>query len=367
MRNATLGNLHAELTTWHGARRDVIAPAQLLRMEGTNLVMDGEPVLTGDGVSTPQLQHTTWESFDDGVSGKLGIPRAYLRRMKQEQPELYAANINTWLAGDERTFLVRSLTQDPTGGSDLPIARALLTDSYRVIDNLDVLMASLEGISTLGLTPQISADLSPNRMVVRVVVPEIAELAPELLKGYRSPFSGESGDENPTVFAGLVITNSEVGKGAFSLVPRMVIRVCNNGLTITKDASRAVHLGAKVPEGVVRWSDQTHERNLELVKSQTTDAVKTFLDREYMVRAIRDLQEEAGREVSDPQASIKALGKKLAYSEAAQQAILDRFIDGGQRTAGGLMNAITAAAQDQDTDEAWLLESTAVQAMALAV
>ena len=31
------------------------------------------------------------------------------------------------------------------------------------------------------------------------------------------------------------------------------------------------------------------------------------------------------------------------------------------------MNAITAAAQEQDTDEAWLLESTAVQAMALAV
>lgn len=31
------------------------------------------------------------------------------------------------------------------------------------------------------------------------------------------------------------------------------------------------------------------------------------------------------------------------------------------------MHAITAAAQNHDTDEAWLMESTAIQAMSLAV
>ena len=367
MRNATLPELHQNLLEWHGARRDVIAPSAMISMEGTNLLLDGEPVLTDEGVTTSRLAHTTWDTFDNGVSDKLGIPRAYLRRMKQQLPSLYAENINSWLAQDERKFLVRTLTQDPTGGVEGPVARALLTDSYRIIDNYDVLFASLDGIKQAGLTPRISGDLSQSRMVVRVVAEEISALAPALLAGYRSPFSGQTGDENPTVFAGFVLTNSEVGQGAFTLTPRLVVQVCDNGLTITKDATRSIHLGSKMDEGVVRWSSETQEKNLALVTAQTRDAVKTFLDKDYMVRTIQRLEAEAGREVTDIQKSVETLGKKLAYSEAMQKDILNYFIDGGQRTAGGLMQAVTAAAQHQDTDEAWLLESTAVQAMSLAV
>jgi hypothetical protein len=367
MRNATLPALHAELTTWHGARRDVIAPAGLLRMEGTRLMLDGEPVLADDGVTTPTVEHTTWETFDNGVSDKLQIPRAYLRRMKQQRPDLYAENINSWLEGDARKFLVRTLTQDPRGETDGAVVRALLTDSYRIIDNLDVLMAALEGIKQAGITPRITGDLSENRMTVRVVAEEVKALAPTLLKGYRSPFSGQTGDDNPTVFAGFVVSNSEVGNGAFAITPRLVVQVCDNGMTITKDASRSVHLGAKMGEGLVRWSSDTHEKNLALVTAQARDSVATFLDTEYMARTIARLEAEAGREIADPQKSVEALGKKLAYTEAMQADILNYFIDGGQRTSGGLMHAITAAAQNYGTDDAWFMETTAVQAMSLAV
>lgn len=367
MRNATLQDLHANLVEWHGARRDVISPARLMMMEGTSLVMDGEPVLTEDGVTTLPTEHTTWNTFDNGVSDKLCIPRAYLRRMKTEQPGLYAENINTWLHADDRKFLVRTLTQDPTGGVSGPVARALLTDSYRIIDNLDVLMASLDGIRQAGITPRISGDLSETRMVVRVVAEEISALAPYLLHGYRSPFTGQTGDDNPTVFAGFTITNSEVGQGAFTITPRLTVQICDNGMTITKDAARSVHLGAKMDEGVVKWSSDTQEKNLSLVTAQTRDAVRTFLDVDYMRRVIERLEVEAGREVTDPQKSVETLGKKLSYSEQAQKDILNFFIDGGQRTAGGMMQAITAAAQKHDTDTAWLMESTAVQAMSLVV
>lgn len=374
MRNANLATLHTHLTEWHGARRDVIAPASLLRMEGTHLILDGEPIITDEGVTSQPVAHVTWESFDNGLSDKLQIPRAYLRRMRQQRPDLYESTVNGWLTGDgqtyqpdPRSFLVRTLTQDLTGQTDLPVARALLGDSYRIMDNLDVLMAALDGITATGIRPEIDGDLSENRMVVRVVAPEISALAPELLRGYRSPFTGETGEANPTVFAGFVVSNSEVGQGAFSITPRLVVRICNNGMTITKDATRAVHLGAKMPEGVVKWSSDTQERNLELVKSQTKDAVQTFLDADYMAGVIRRLEAEAGREVTDPQKSVETLGKKLAYTEAMQADILNYFIDSAQRTAGGLMQAITAAAQNHDTDDAWLMESTAVQAMALAV
>ena len=58
------------------------------------------------------------------------------------------------------------------------------------------------------------------------------------------------------VFAGFVITNSETGCGAFTLTPRLVVQVCRNGMTITRDAIRAVHLGERLDEGVVTWSEQ---------------------------------------------------------------------------------------------------------------
>ena len=56
-------------------------------------------------------------------------------------------------------------------------------------------------------------------MYVRVVCEQVRVLAPALLAGYRSPFTGAAGADNPVVFAGFVITNSETGCGAFSLVP----------------------------------------------------------------------------------------------------------------------------------------------------
>ena len=61
-------------------------------------------------------------------------------------------------------------------------------------------------------------------------------LAPALLAGYRTPFTGAAGADNPVVFAGFVITNSETGCGAFTLTPRLVVQVCRNGMTITRDA-----------------------------------------------------------------------------------------------------------------------------------
>ena len=107
-------------------------------------------------------------------------------------------------------------------------------------------------------------------------------LAPALLAGYRSPFTGASGADNPVVFAGFVITNSETGCGAFTLTPRLVVQVCRNGMTITRDALRAVHLGERLEEGAVTWSDNTRDKTLALITAKTTDAVTAYLDPGYV-------------------------------------------------------------------------------------
>jgi hypothetical protein len=48
--------------------------------------------------------------FDEGVADKLGIPVAYLRRMREaDLLSLYDRTLNGWLARDDRTFLVHCL------------------------------------------------------------------------------------------------------------------------------------------------------------------------------------------------------------------------------------------------------------------
>ena len=106
--------------------------------------------------------------------------------------------MNGWLHGndlagyppDDRKFLVRLFQAD---GDGLGVARAVLSDSYKVIDNLDALMATLDGIRQAGAEVEFDGlDLTERRLYARVVAPQIRAWAPVLLAGYRSPFGGET-------------------------------------------------------------------------------------------------------------------------------------------------------------------------------
>ena len=151
------------------------------------------------------------------------------------------------------------------------MARAFLSDGYKFIDSLDVLMAVLDGVRQSGAPVQVDGcDLTERRMYLPVVCEQVRALAPALLTGYRSPFTGASGADNPVVFAGFVIANRETGCGAFSLTPRLVVQVCRNGMTITRDAMRVVHLGERLDQGVVSWSDNTRDKTLALITAPGT-------------------------------------------------------------------------------------------------
>ena len=204
-------------------------------------------------------------------------------------------------------------------------------------------------------------------MYVRVVCEQVAALAPALLADYRSPFTGASGADNPVVFAGFVISNSETGCGAFSLTPRLVVQVCRNGLTITKDAIRAVHLGERLDEGVVTWSGNTLDKTLALITARTTDAVTTFLEPGYVDRVVRNVTAQAGHPVADPQQAVATVSARLRFTDAQQTDILAHFIRGGDLTAGGILHAVTSAAQTQpDADSASEMEAAGLRALEIA-
>jgi hypothetical protein len=366
-RNATLADLADLLQRQHADKLDVVVPATAIRSVAGDLHISGmgEPVLSDDGVTTGDGVFRPTAICDAGLAEKLNIPLTYLRRLRAQHVHLFDANVNVWLGDDPaRRFLVRTLR-----GQDGPgIARALVSDSYRVVDNLEVLLAVLAGIRESGAATQVtSADLSERRMYLRVRSAEVAVHAPGLLANYTSPFTGARGADNPLVFAGFVVTNSETGHGSFSITPRITVQVCNNGMTISRDVLREVHLGGRLAEGVVRWSAATQQAALDLVTRQAADAVGAFLDRGYVERTLAGIAEHAGARVRDVPATIEYVSKELRLTAEAQQTILAHFIDGGDRTAGGVLHALTSTAQTlADADAAYELERAGLPAMSLA-
>lgn len=366
LRKADLTALHARLTDEQTRKHDFVAPAAALSVQAGQLVVAGsEPEIGDSGVTSFDGTYDLNSVAVEGLAAKLDIPLGYLRRNQAKNLSLFDDNVNGWLGHSDyagKRYLVRTLRGTGDG-----LVRAFLSDRFRIIDNIDVLMATLEGIRAAGVPVQVqSCDLTDRTMRVRVVCEEIAAYAFDLVKDYRSPWGGALGKDLPMVFAGFELSNSEVGSGQFALTPRITWQVCTNGQTVTKDAFGARHLGARLDDGVIKWSEATLATNLKLITEQTADAVKTFLNVDYVEGVLNGIREQAGAPVN-ASTVVETVAKALKYTEAQQATILDHFIRGGQTTAGGVMQAVTSAAQAEvDGDAAAALEASALEALRLA-
>ena len=371
LRRAEMDMLLTVLQQQQAAKNDIVVPATKIRSEdGIIIVQDADVSMSLDGVTSRPAHYTPTTVFNEGLAAKLNIPVGYLRRMHETRPDLYDANVNGWLHGttgypypaDQREFLVRAFSDGNGGG----IARSIQSDSYRIIDDLDILETAFQGIAAAGLdlsTLDIKGDLSERHMRVTIRVPQISAAAPYLLQNYR--YGGRSGQDFPLIDAGLVIKNSETGCGAFSIAPHLTVQVCSNGMTMTTDAQRQVHLGGRMEAGIVRQGDDTKQKELELVRLRTRDAVQTFLDVDYLSKTVAKLEEKAGKPLEGaPDKVVRHLSKSLGFSDDLSDTILGQFIKGGDVTAGGFLHAVTAAAHEQsDPDTAAMLEESALRAL----
>lgn len=385
LRSTDFETLLATLDEQQERKVDVVVPASAVCFGGGNLRVlrsDLEPELTETGVKSPVQVFTPNEVFDEGIADRLknsgvGVPRGFLRNLRdQGWTDMIDGTLNGLLHGKrdesmgdgwmrepmDRRFLVRAL-KDADGG-DIGTARALLSDKYKIVDHIETLRAALTGMQAAGLGAEnvTSCDLTARRMYVTVECPEIKAQATELLKDYVSPFTGQRGADNPIVHAGFVLGNSETGHGTYFLYPRIVAEVCTNGMTIKKDVGALVqrHLGARLDDGLVDYSDATRAANQQLIMSMAQDTVRTFLTEGYLTSVIQKLEERAGEPVAKPEQAIKEVTQKLEVP-ALYDDVLAHFIKGADLSRGGIMHAVTAAAQSTeiDADTAFRMEERA--------
>lgn len=371
LRNATLEDLVAMLREQHDIKYDIVVPASELFYHSGNLTVEnGTTTWDTEGVTEVSATLVPTRVFEDHVSQKFGIPRKYIDKMRSSgHIDLLSHNVNTWLHdnsnADKQWFIRGFLPYGERKG----IARALLSDRYQIIDHIDTLTAALDGIARCDTPTKIGrTNLTEKQMYVEIEAPEVAALAPRLLEGYRSPFTGQAGADNPLVFAGFVLSNSEVGAGAFTLTPRLVVQVCNNGMTMKVDAMRRIHLGNQMDTGTIRWSEETRHHHSELVKHQVRDAVSEFLSQGYLESKVQQLESFAEVTLPRPTKTIERVTSELRYSQEETDAVLDLFILSGDARAVGVMHAVTAMAQGvDDADRAYELEGDVFKTLELAV
>jgi hypothetical protein len=375
LRKTDFETLLATLDEQQERKVDVILPATNLCFSKGNLRVlrsDLEPELTETGVRSPVQEFVPNEVFDSGFADRLGGPvtATFIRKLRAEGwTDIIDGTLNGLLHGKEgirepqsKSVLLRALRD--ADGQPVGTARALLSNAYKIIDHVDTLRAAMQGMRAAGLGAEnvTQCDLTARRMYVTVEVPEVRAQASALLKDYVSPFTGQRGADNPIVHAGFVLGNSEVGDGTFFLYPRIVAEVCTNGMTIKKDVGALVqrHLGARLDDGLVTYSDATHKANRAVITGMAEDTVRTFLTEDYLHSVIRKLEEKAGEPVEKPEAAIKEVTRKLEIP-ALYDDVLAHFIKGADLSRGGIMHAVTAAAQSSeiDADTAFRMEEKA--------
>lgn len=430
MRNADISDIVSVLQDQRARRLDVVVTPRMIRSEGGRIaVLPGEDtqVITEDGVSSAAGSYLPTVLGDEGLGQLLGIHAGYLKSLRGDgRTDLLDANYNGKLhgavgAGDFPGFseagdgmiappfppygsaiLLRLLRGDDSADG---VLRAAMSPRFKIIDNLDVLLACMQGMRQAGIeaVPEVSS-LTERRMHIRFSVPEIAAFAPKLLEGYRSPFDGPGGvkraggqpgmqlkaghfglgagalqralaaakregkdyppGQEPVVYAGIKITNSDVGEGACIIAPEIGIQICGNRLTLTAGADRQVHLGAARDEGIVQWSSETLDRELELIASRAKDAVTSFLSEEWFLGQVNEIEARAGVPVTEHAEVIKDVSRAAGFSKGEEASILDHFLRGGSHTAGGVANAVTSVSQTLDNaDRAAELEARAIPVM----
>lgn len=368
---------------------DLAAPGRNLWFANGNLIVQGvEPhaEILANGVELIDVNgvYALGDIGVESLAARIAEPRPgapYLKALRADHTDLFDVVAGYHLRGelngepspfaapDSRLHTVRLLVADDSADNEVDgMVRAFLGGRYMAIDNVDILTAVMEGMDTAGVRPgtfNVEADLTESRMVIKVWVPDMFAYAPQVFGGYTSPFSGQDVATMPKVYAGLVASNSEVGRGAWSIAPRIVFQACKNGQTITRDAFTRKHVGEKLDDdGVIKWSKETVRAVLEVIKHKTADAVRTYLDADYVTAKLAEMAERAGAKLdADPETVITKVTRHTGHS-GARSAILNMYLQGGQSTAGGVMQAYTAAAQVVASgDLAYDLENRATDAL----
>lgn len=371
-KNLTFSDLKENLLAIKEARYDLVVSSEKLEvLSPACLTTPYMPdAITDQGVGVPIMD---WELTSHAFGqwcNKFNVPTKFLANLADwgntsAYMDLSMEIMDKHNKQEQKPLLLRGLIDPETGDK---FCRAIVSPSYSIIENFDVLSAVFEGFKVvreehnIGFEPG-PASVSDKHMRARINMPQLSVVADELLKDYKSPFTGKTGIDNPVVFMGIEVRNSEVGAGAFTLVPSVIIQVCDNGMTLTNDIYRKVHLGSAQDAGVI--SQRTVRATMELITSETIDKVIEIAHPDFIQEKVNELK--GLKKPVEPKFVATYLQTAFEHEQAVD--IFDDFVKGGDISAFGVAQAITSYSQREsvNADAAQSLDDSAIDhAVALA-
>lgn len=355
----SLAEIAAELMRQRESQKDYIAPQGKLKAQ-VNLTGDNKDAVVIEGLNGDAYGITPYAHGQ--LADNLEIPRKYYERMREQEPELLARNINTWLgkaAGERR--MVRTLDGQ---------IRAFLSPKYRPLDNFDLAEAVLPTLQALDVQVM-SAELTPTRFYIKGILPQFSDVLAEGQQfGVGHDRLAEYGGQGGKVVAAIVVSNSEVGAGTLRLEPSVFSTWCTNLAVMVEAAMRKYHLGRSHEEAANYevFRDATREADDRAFWLKVADLTRAALSAEGFAAAVQQIKAAAGKKIEsdDLPKVVEVATRRLALPEASAKSILTHLIKGGSLTAWGLSSAITAAANMvQDYEEATELEHAGGKVIAL--
>lgn len=240
---------------------------------------------------------------------------------------LILQNMNEWLLRNKReNALIREYDKS---------VRGILSDRYTTFDAPDVMLGVNTGFSQFHDDYSVEGyTVNPEMLHIRVVK--------------KSPVPGLNED----LYAGVVISSSDVGRGSISIGYFLFKQICTNGLIVRRAAGtrfRQVHMG-NIDE--IAFAVETAIAGIADYERNVSEYVKKG-------RKINLTHILKNPDSSDYEALFRNVKAHTGLPSKAVEQVFDVAMVGYEPTMWGIVNAITDQAQSYTLDRRLILEEAA--------
>lgn len=331
--HTTIHELAAELARMQETKKDYVVDTRRMLFNSTD---DGRPagsVLSFDLPGAEPLVEGTVNEYAHGqIGARVGVPKKYYDRMRQEAAGLLDVNVNHWLQAKQERRLIRMLDGN---------VRAFLSDRYRRLDNFDLMeRAVLPALQEIDGIRFHVASLTPERMLLRAILPTV-----------QREVGLAVGD---IVQAGFQMKNSEVGASALTVEPFVWKLDCLNGMVSNAAAVRAYHVGRTIDdseESRIAFASDTIAAADKATFLKARDAITQAVSETVLDEIVEQIRAAAGDTltVRHPAHATEALAQTFDLNDGERDSVLMSLARGADFTKWGMVNAVTDAAKAADT------------------
>jgi hypothetical protein len=356
MARKTLTEMAQELERLKNSRYDVVAPSTELKAVydvGTKTVKLTVPYITQDGSTIRDFPISTFAHSQ--IAEKCGIPKPYYDRMFTDgNVDLLNHNINTYIKNND-TRLVRIADFNDGKGQTV---RALLSNQYRIIDSSDVFYASLNEFSYLtekkGMHIEFPRlDLTDQHLYIKATSPDLSGEVFHFRDGRTEAVQG-----------GVIISNSDVGVGAFKVEPFINVLVCHNGL-IGDNKFIKIHLGKERGQGIIQYSSEINKLEDKILFEKIRELIRATFTPEIFNTWLDKINKVASTEVPKPTVVIDNIISKYDIPQKRRDELLNQFSKESQSIWGVAMTVNRIAQNEEDYENQIKYEKVASDILTL--